>query len=125
MNESAAESGDASDLQAHGAVWAALASEPATGVSVITAEGRIVYLNEQAAEIFLGPKVGVADAAGRTLEELYPPEFADERHRLVQRVIDADQPCCSARSGGGTSTCRGSIRSTPTNSRPVNWSRGR
>ncbi len=73
-------------------VWAALASEPATGVSVITAEGRIVYLNEQAAEIFLGPKVKVTDAAGQTLDELYPPEFADERHRLVQRVIDDDQP---------------------------------
>ncbi|MEM1027862.1 MAG: LuxR C-terminal-related transcriptional regulator [Planctomycetota bacterium] len=92
MTEPTAESGDASDLQAHGAVWAALASEPVTGVSVITAEGRIVYLNEQAAEIFLGPKVNVADAAGRTLEELYPPEFADERHRLVQRVINNDQP---------------------------------
>lgn len=92
MNESAAESGDASGLQQHGAVWAALASEPATGVSVITAEGRIVYLNEQAAEIFLGPKVTVSDAAGRTLAELYPAEFADERERLVRRVIDDNQP---------------------------------
>lgn len=92
MTEPAAESGDASELQQHGAVWAALASEPATGVSVITAEGRIVYINEQAAEIFLGPKTKVQDAAGRTLEELYPPEFAQERERLVRRVIDEDQP---------------------------------
>lgn len=75
-----------------GPVWASLISEPQTGVSVITADGTIVYLNAQAAEIFLGPKATVKDATGEHLAALYPPEFADERARLVRGVIDRDQP---------------------------------
>ncbi|MEM9418721.1 MAG: LuxR C-terminal-related transcriptional regulator [Planctomycetota bacterium] len=92
MTQPATDAGDPSEFNAHHAVWAALTSEPQTGVSVITDEGRIVYLNEQAAEIFLGPDMHVADVAGRKLDELYPSEFAEERHRLVQRVIHDDQP---------------------------------
>ncbi|MEM7626023.1 MAG: LuxR C-terminal-related transcriptional regulator [Planctomycetota bacterium] len=77
---------------AGGPVWASLVSEPQTGVSVITAAGTIVYLNAQAAEIFLGPRVTVEDATGAKLDALYPPEFADERARLVRGVIERDQP---------------------------------
>ena len=75
-----------------GPVWTSLVSEPQTGVSVITADGTIVYLNAQAAEIFLGPGVTVEEATGARLDELYPPEFAEERGRLVRGVIETDRP---------------------------------
>ena len=74
------------------AVWQALASDPTTGVSIIDDHGKLVYINEQAVEIFLKPGMTVAEAVGKPLDELYPAEFAGERKRVVHHVVTHDQP---------------------------------
>lgn len=74
------------------AVWASLTTEPNTGVSIVDAEGRILYLNAQAAAIFLGDRLKTEDALGRDLGEVLSPAFAVERLAAIRRVIDSGRP---------------------------------
>lgn len=73
-------------------LWRSLISEPHTGVSIIRRDGTLLYLNEQAAHIFLPPDADRADAVGEKLDALYPAAFAEERRNLIERVIDEDRP---------------------------------
>lgn len=83
---------DASNPPSAGFVWDALTSEPHTGVSLMTAEGRVTYLNAQATAIYFGPKAKPADIAGRMIDELYPPEFCEDRRRVIQNVVKSGKP---------------------------------
>jgi len=76
----------------HGPLWDSLTSDPLTGVSIIDAQHRLLYLNKQAAAIFLEQGIQPDQVTGKTLNEIYPPEFARERGRVVSEVIDRDQP---------------------------------
>ncbi len=67
--------------------WRALASEPGTGVSILTVGGRIVYANDAVAQMMIGPEARGAGQMGRTLGELFPKEWTDERLVLLARVV--------------------------------------
>ncbi|MEM8781219.1 MAG: LuxR C-terminal-related transcriptional regulator [Planctomycetota bacterium] len=75
-----------------GFVWDALTAEPHTGVTLMTAEGRITYLNPQAAAIYFGPKADPARIVGRVIDELYPPAFCEDRRRVLQQVASTRKP---------------------------------
>ncbi|MEM9752535.1 MAG: LuxR C-terminal-related transcriptional regulator [Planctomycetota bacterium] len=75
-----------------GFVWDALTAEPHTGVSLMTAEGRITYLNAQAAAIYFGPDVEPKRIAGRMIDELYPEEFCVDRRRVLHQVASTGKP---------------------------------
>ena len=73
-------------------VWASLTTEPGTAVSLLDMEGRVVYLNERCAEIYFGPGVTPAQVMGKTLDELYPKPFVEERIALLRRVETEGKP---------------------------------
>ncbi len=64
----------------------ALTSEPNTGVGIITEEGKIVYLNDQAARIFHGTDALCSDFIGHYWSDHMPPEWTAERLKLFQTV---------------------------------------
>lgn len=76
----------------HGPLWESLTHDPTTGVSIIDAQGVLCYVNPQAIAIFMDPKLEPEDVVGKTLEELYPPEFAAERRKVVTQCIESDAP---------------------------------
>ncbi len=68
------------------AIWNALASEPGTGVSILTVGGRIVYANDAVAQMMIGPEARGVGQMGRMLGELFPKDWTEERLALLARV---------------------------------------
>ncbi|MEM9753957.1 MAG: LuxR C-terminal-related transcriptional regulator, partial [Planctomycetota bacterium] len=75
-----------------GFVWDALTAEPHTGVSLMTADGRITYVNAQATAIYFGPDADPKRIAGRMIDELYPPAFCEDRRRVLKQVASTNKP---------------------------------
>jgi DNA-binding CsgD family transcriptional regulator len=74
------------------ATFAALASEPSTGVGIITLDGQVVYLNEQAARIFHGDEAKPAEYVGRFWRDYMPEEWVRERLRMLRAMLIHDKP---------------------------------
>lgn len=71
-------------------IWQALSSDPTVGVSVVSADGTIVYVNERSAQLFLGMES--ERAIGHTLDELFPKEWSHERVKLIQNLCQTGKP---------------------------------
>lgn len=69
-----------------------LTHEPRTGVGIISAEGRIHYLNDQAARIFHGPAARAADYIGRTWDDHMPAEWIEERRSVLRHIQRTGTP---------------------------------
>jgi DNA-binding CsgD family transcriptional regulator len=67
-------------------IWAALVSEPLTGVSIMSIEGQVLWMNEQAARIWHGKFAQASEYSGRPMRELFPPEIVDENLAMLKRV---------------------------------------
>jgi DNA-binding CsgD family transcriptional regulator len=74
------------------AVWGVLTTEPRTGVGLLTADGELMYLNDQAARIFHGPQAKAADYIGRRWADHMPEYWTKERLALLQRVRVSGRP---------------------------------
>lgn len=85
------DAGDPGDL-GQSTVWQTLTRDPLTGVSVIQRDDQIVYINQQAARIFFGEEADPEDVVGGRLQDVQTPEFSDERHGFVDRVLNEDRP---------------------------------
>ena len=85
------DAGDPGDL-GETTVWQSLTREPHTGVTVLQRDGKIAYVNEQAVEIYYGSDMAPDQAVGKSLADVQSPEFSDERHGFVHRVLDEDRP---------------------------------
>ena len=74
------------------ALWSVLASEPETGVVIVSIDGQILYSNVQAARIYFGPDAKPGDYVGKFFSDVSPREWAEERTRLLQDVARSCQP---------------------------------
>ncbi len=71
------------------ALCEALVKVPGVGIAVMGGTGEILYENEEIRKMYLdAPK---ADFVGRRLPELFPPEWTQERVRILQRVATTGQ----------------------------------
>lgn len=73
-----------------GAVWDALVSDPGTGVAVLDTNGRVVFANETIARMFVN--VSAEEAQGKTLDQIFPADFAKERLEIIRRAAEHDRP---------------------------------
>jgi DNA-binding CsgD family transcriptional regulator len=69
-----------------------LTGEPSTGVGVLTLDGRILYLNDQAARIFHGPDAKAAQFAGRSWRDHMPPDWVSERLEVLRTMLVHGKP---------------------------------
>jgi len=66
-------------------LWEILSSDPGIGVSILTLDGRIEFLNQRAREIFVaGDDSG--DFVGAALSDLFPEPWVDERLAIFKRL---------------------------------------
>lgn len=77
---------------ASASIWRAISSEPGTGVTVLTMDGRIAYANDDIARMAFGPEARGAGYVGRNVRELFPREWAEERLALLARVVKTGEP---------------------------------
>ncbi|NUQ51874.1 MAG: PAS domain-containing protein [Phycisphaerales bacterium] len=68
------------------AVFEATAADPFVGVAVLSDTGRIEYMNDQCARLFVGTDARAADLVGRTLAQCFPSECALESEEAMHRV---------------------------------------
>ena len=73
-------------------LWNALVTEPATGVSIVTMTGKVLYINDQSAKIFLGPSATPKSAIGRNLHDMFPPKWVEERLEIFRTIIRTNKP---------------------------------
>lgn len=73
-------------------LWNALITEPATGVSIVTMTGKVIFINDQCAKIFLGPSATSKDAIGRSLHDMFPPKWVEERLEIFRNIIRSGKP---------------------------------
>lgn len=78
--------------EANRIVFAALSSEPNTGVGVISSQGQVLYINEQGAKIFHGPTARAEDYIGRYWQDHMPPEWTRERLRVLGTIGISGKP---------------------------------
>lgn len=72
------------------AYWNALAQNPAVGVSVVDIDGVVRFTNKKAAEMFLGGTP--EEVIGKTLYDLFPREWADERMSILKSIAETKRP---------------------------------
>jgi DNA-binding CsgD family transcriptional regulator len=68
------------------ALWRMLTREPSTGVGIITIDGQIVYVNDQAVRIFHGPDALAKDYIGRRWDDHMPDEWTQERLATLRNI---------------------------------------
>lgn len=71
-------------------LWRVLVEEPANGVMIVSGTGLILYANEQAARTLLNRPA--AEILGRSLDELFPAEWARERTDLMDSMTVGGAP---------------------------------
>lgn len=73
-------------------LWAAVTTEPNTGIWITSLDGRVVGMNDQAAKILHGPDAKGADYAGRKLSDLHSPAWVAEHLAVLRRVLLLGKP---------------------------------
>ncbi|NUQ51870.1 MAG: hypothetical protein HUU19_04145 [Phycisphaerales bacterium] len=74
------------------AAFGALVREPSTGVGVISLDGQVVYLNEQAARIFHGRDARPEQFVGRFWRDHLPAEWVKERLGILREILVHGEP---------------------------------
>ncbi len=78
---------DLAELTSH-PTWDALVNDTGSLVSILDIDGRWLFANEATAA-FVGKPI--AEFVGRSLNQILPEDFADERLSVVRRVIRTNQ----------------------------------
>jgi DNA-binding CsgD family transcriptional regulator len=81
---------DVPELQS--ALFRAILAEPTTGVGVISSVGQVIYINEQAAQMFHGTDAKAAHYVGSYWRDHMPPEWVEERLRVFRAMLIHDKP---------------------------------
>lgn len=69
-------------------IWNTFASDPTTGLTILTSDGLIEYLNPQSVRIFFGDDRDPGSVMGKTIFEIgFPQEWANERIDLIRDII--------------------------------------
>lgn len=71
-------------------IWSAIAAEPGIGLSIVTAQGRILYANDQFAGMVRPGQKGV-DLIGKLCTDYMPREFCDEWMLVMSEVVRSGQ----------------------------------
>lgn len=74
--------------QANPEIWGTFASDPTTGLAILSSEGLIEYLNPQSVRIFFDDDRDPSTVIGKTIFEIgFPQAWANERIALVRDII--------------------------------------
>lgn len=69
-----------------------IASEPLCGVGLVSPQGEVLYMNDQAARHVAGEKARAPDVVGRNLKEFFPASMMEQRLEVLHRVRETGRP---------------------------------
>ena len=71
----------------HADIWKPFTSDPTTGVSLLTIDGKLLYINDQATRVFFEAPSDPATLIGKSLSELgFPEKWVQERLDLFEQM---------------------------------------
>ncbi len=85
------------------AIWQALSATPGIGVCVLTAEGTCVHSSPEALRIYLDDPT--IETVGRSLTDLFPKEWANERLAYIKQVVESRKPMAIRQVWRGVQMC--------------------
>lgn len=69
-------------------IWNTFTTDPTTGITIITADGEIVFINDQSTRIFFNEAREPGSLVGKSIYDLgFPKEWADERVELMNEIV--------------------------------------
>ncbi|QDV21881.1 PAS and helix-turn-helix domain-containing protein [Aureliella helgolandensis] len=71
-------------------VWNALSCTPGIGVSITDAEGRLLFVNDTAMQLF-SQELEV-EYRGKHIADFHPPDFVQERLGMIAQVLNSQHP---------------------------------
>lgn len=74
---------------AAGALMDAFVKTPGVGVAIVSAEGEILWENEEIRSLYLDAPHG--DFVGQRIADLFPREWIEERLRIIRRVAETGE----------------------------------
>lgn len=92
MNTHASAAPDVLHAVDPGDLVAALVSEPTTGISICRLSGELIYANDQAARIFIGDDAEASAFVGRSLWDVFPKAWMQERVEIGARLLTTGKP---------------------------------
>lgn len=75
-----------------GSVWSALTADPLCGVSVITGDGRTLWMNDQAARLMHGHSATATEQLNKTWAERFSAEWIRERLSILNHIRQTGRP---------------------------------
>jgi len=78
------------EIESTQALWDAIVAVPGVGVAIVDQDGRTLYANDQINEMLRGE--GADSPVGRTLHEMFPKAYADERVGIIRKVLATGRP---------------------------------
>lgn len=88
----AGDSPEGLDTRFRSAVWESLTLDPTIGVSIVTDEAVTLYCNRRQAQIFGGDEATPELFMGKKWSEYFPPEWIEERVRLLEQIKATGKP---------------------------------
>ncbi len=85
------------------AVWQALSAVPGIGVCVVGTDGNCVYSSPESMRIYTGDEN--FKMMGRSIYDLFPKEWADERMGFVRQVVETREPMSVRQVWRGSQIC--------------------
>ncbi|MDX2199821.1 MAG: LuxR C-terminal-related transcriptional regulator [Phycisphaerae bacterium] len=73
-------------------VFRSLAADPSTGVVLFRFDGTVLFGNDQAARIFMGPGARAADYIGRNYRDWMPPAYVASRDEMHRELVEQGKP---------------------------------
>lgn len=71
-------------------IWKHFTTDPTTGVTLLTVEGVILYINEQSAKIFFDEPLAPESLVGKSILDIgLPKEWANERIELFHKMAQS------------------------------------
>lgn len=75
-----------------GSVWSALVADPLCGVSVITGDGRTLWMNDQAARLMHGHGATATEQLHKSWADRFSAEWIRERLSILRHVRETGRP---------------------------------
>ena len=73
-------------------IWNTFTSDPATGVTLLTVDGEIVFINEQATRIFFNEPRDPQSLSGKSIRDIgFPDAWVEERMAILQKIANDGQ----------------------------------
>jgi len=74
-------------------IWKNFTSDPTTGVTVLTTDSVILYINEQSSRIFFNDAISADELIGKSIHDLgFAEEWAEERNAIHQQISQTGEP---------------------------------